>query len=67
MKSYPLSTCLFAVLIGTATHARAADPVTVTFQNGVAGYNGTFDRRIGPERIPAELRVAPVLEPFAES
>jgi hypothetical protein len=39
---------MLALLMGAASSARAADPVTVTFQNGLNGYDGTFDRRIGP-------------------
>lgn len=31
-----------------AGQTQAADPVTVVFQNGLNGYEGTFARRIGP-------------------
>jgi len=31
-----------------AGHSGAAAPVTIVFQNGLNGYEGTFDRRIGP-------------------
>ena len=39
-----------AALLGLQLAATAATttPVSVTFQNGVNGYAGTFDRRIGP-------------------
>ena len=38
-----------AVLLGLQLAATAATtPVSVTYQNGLNGYAGTFDRRIGP-------------------
>lgn len=51
MKPRPLSTCLFAALLGSASYARAAEPVTVTFQNGLNSYAGTFDRKIGSGEV----------------
>lgn len=40
---------VIAVLLGLQLAATAAAiPVGVSFQNGVNGYDGTFDRRIGP-------------------
>lgn len=48
MKSTALTLHALAILAGSLGQARAADPVTVVFQNGINGYDGTFDRRIGP-------------------
>lgn len=36
----------FIAAVLAANHLSAAEPVTLTFQNGVNGYTGTFDRRI---------------------
>ncbi|MEX1114532.1 MAG: DNRLRE domain-containing protein [Akkermansiaceae bacterium] len=48
MKFKLLTLYALAVLAGSLVQAHAADPVTVVFQNGINGYEGTFDRRIGP-------------------
>lgn len=48
MKSHALLLHTLALLVAGAGLAQAADPVTVVFQNGLNGYQGTSDRRIGP-------------------
>lgn len=48
MKHHYLTTIALAVLAAAPGHAGTADPVTVVLENGVNGYDGTFDRRIGP-------------------
>jgi hypothetical protein len=48
MKYHHLSIFLLAVLAAASGHAATADPVTIVLENGVNGYDGTFDRRIGP-------------------
>ena len=48
MKSHALFIQTLALLVAGTGLTLAADPVTVVFQNGLNGYEGTFDRRIGP-------------------
>ncbi len=48
MKPSKLPQYLFAALSAMASQAWSAQPVTIVFQNGVDGYEGTFDRLIGP-------------------
>jgi hypothetical protein len=47
MRAFKLTKSLMA-LLAAALPSMAAQPVAISFQNGVNGYQGTFDRRIGP-------------------
>ena len=46
MRLPPLFNYTFIAAVLAANHLSAAEPVTLTFQNGLNGYTGTFDRRI---------------------
>ncbi|MBN8459531.1 MAG: DNRLRE domain-containing protein [Verrucomicrobia bacterium] len=51
MRSIKTTTLLLAVMLGARALSPAAEPVTVVFQNGLNGYTGTFDRKIGAAEI----------------
>jgi len=46
MRFSPLFNYTFIAAVIATNHLSAAEPVTLTFQNGLNGYTGTFDRRI---------------------
>lgn len=54
-RTISLTGLLLLILEGAA--AGASTPVQVTFQNGLDGYEGTFDRRIGPGAAEVDGRV----------